>query len=260
MSDLTKLQADFQAYLLGDGQLGPFHAHIVDDPKVGAVRRLGIYHDAYRLRLIEVLASGYPKLHMLLGDERFDQEARAYIDAHPSSFRNVRWYGDAMRAHLAKTLPQHPIAAELAGFEWALSLAFDAPDTPVLQVQDLAAIAPEDWGGLCFKLQPALQMLRLDWNTVAVWKALDAEQAPPAPERNPASEAWLIWRRDLNAHFRSLDTMEEAALRQALDGMCFADICAGLSDELPQQESAMQAANYLAAWLQEGMLSHARPA
>lgn len=258
MSDLTQLQADFQAYLLGDGQPGPFHACIVDDPKVGAVRRLGIYYDAYRLRLIGVLASGYPKLQALLGDELFDRVARTYIAAHPSRYRNVRWYGDAMRAHLAETLPQHPIAAELAGFEWALSLAFDAPDAPLLQVQDLAAIAPEDWGGLRFELQPALQMLRLDWNTVAVWKALDAEQAPPAPQRNPTPETWLVWRRELNAHFRSLDPREETALRQALDGVCFADICAGLNDDLPQQESAMQAANYLAAWLQEGMLSHAR--
>ena len=38
------------------------------------------------------------------------------------------------------TQPQHPIAAEMAAFEWALSLAFDAEDASILSLQDLAEI------------------------------------------------------------------------------------------------------------------------
>ena len=81
MSQLAKLQADFQAYLLDDTQGASFIKSFVDDKKVGAKKRLGIYHDAYRLRIIEALATAYPQLNALLGDVLFDNTAREYITA-----------------------------------------------------------------------------------------------------------------------------------------------------------------------------------
>ena len=81
MIRLARLQQNFQDYLLAEAGSGPVRGYIVDDAKVGAARRLAIYHDAYRLRLIEALSSAYPKLQTLLGDRLFDDTARAYIDA-----------------------------------------------------------------------------------------------------------------------------------------------------------------------------------
>ena len=123
MSQLAKLQSDFQAYLMDAGKGAAFKNYIVDDEKVGATRRLSIYADAYRLRIIEALANSYPKLKALLGDNLFDVTARSFIDAYPSTYQNMRWVGDKMQTHLIKTLPQHPIAAEMAAFEWALEHA-----------------------------------------------------------------------------------------------------------------------------------------
>ena len=62
-----------------------------------------------------------------------------------------------MDEHLAQALPQHPVAGELAAFEWAL--AFDAADAPLLQVEDLAAAQAAQYlaawltGGLISQLQ-----------------------------------------------------------------------------------------------------------
>ena len=138
MNHLVQLQSDFQAYLFDSDKGAAFKSQIIDDKKVGATKRLSIYYDAYRLRIIEALSNGYPNLKNLLGDDLFDQTARAYIDLHPSTYRNMRWYGGEMSAYLSKTLPQHPIAAEMAAFEWALGLAFDAEDAPILNLQELA--------------------------------------------------------------------------------------------------------------------------
>ena len=80
MSHLAKLQADFQAYLMDDVKGAAFKKQIIDDKKVGVKTRLGIYYDAYRLRIIEALASAYPNLKKLLGDDLFDSTARTYID------------------------------------------------------------------------------------------------------------------------------------------------------------------------------------
>ncbi len=92
--------------------------------------RLGIYRRAYRLRLIEVLGTDYEVLRAYLGDELFDKLAGDYIAAHPSTFRNVRWFGGKLAEFLRSTprYAGHPELADLAQFEWSLGQAFDAPD------------------------------------------------------------------------------------------------------------------------------------
>ena len=77
-----------------------FTKQIVNDKKVGVKKRLGIYADAYRLRIIEALSNSYPILKALLGDDLFEQAARLYIDQYPSTYRNMRWVGDKMAEHL----------------------------------------------------------------------------------------------------------------------------------------------------------------
>lgn len=255
MNHLAQLQADFQAYLLNDAQDGRFIKAVVNDQKVGASKRLSIYHDAYRLRIIEALATAYPQLKALLGDVLFDKVARQYIAVHPSTYRNLRWYGSEMYEHLQATLPQHPIAAEMANFEWKLSLAFDAEDAPELSLQDLATIPPENWAELTFEFQPAINMVQTSWNTIPVWQALEAEETPPKPAKENQALTWLIWRKDFNSQFRLMTETEMTALKKMLKGATFSDTCANLETEMDADEAMTTAAQFLANWLQEGMIS-----
>jgi hypothetical protein len=253
MSQLAKLQADFQAYLMDDVKGAAFKHHIINDKKVGAKKRLGIYYDAYRLRIIEALANVYPNLKKLLGDDLFDSTARSYINVYPSTFRNMRWVGDKMAEHLQKTLRQHPIAAEMASFEWALGLAFDAEDVPILTLQNLAIIPPEDWGSLRFKFQPAVQLLSPTYNVLRVWQALNSDETPPKVTQ--INEPYVVWRKDLNSHYRSLDIAEYAAIQQMMAGASFADLCEKLQENATEEQATLQAAQYLAGWLNEGFLT-----
>ena len=127
---LLSLQERVHAYLLGEGDAAAVRDAIVDGGRVGADERLRIYHDAYRLRLVEALSKAYPNLGKLLGEPTFEHTARSYVAVHPSGHRNLRWYGGELADHLSRTLPQHPIAAELARFEWSLAMAFDSADAP----------------------------------------------------------------------------------------------------------------------------------
>ncbi|NOT65727.1 MAG: DUF2063 domain-containing protein [Methylotenera sp.] len=255
MNHLAQLQADFQAYLLDDAQGTSFIEAVVDDKKVGAKKRLSIYHNAYRLRIIEALATAYPKLNALLGDVLFDNIAREYISAYPSTYRNLRWYGNQMREHLLTTLPQHPIAAEMADFEWTLSLAFDAEDVPELTLQDLATIPPENWADLSFTFQPAIKIVRTRWNTIPIWQALEADETPTKPAQESTYQSWLIWRKKFNSQFRLVTEMEVIALNMAMAGATFGEVCESLECEMDEEEAMTTAAQYLATWLQEGMIS-----
>ena len=255
MSKLAQLQADFQASILNEDH-DTIKSRLVNDAKVGTEKRLSIYADAYRLRIIEALSTAYPKLHRLLGDDLFDTTARQYIDQYPSQYRNMRWVGDRMCEHLLNVLPQHPIASELAHFEWSLGLAFDAEDAPIVTVQYLAAIPPEKWGGLSFELHPSVQMLVLQWNVIPVWQALDAEETPPAPIQN--GEPCLLWRSDLNSHYRSFDLQEYQALEHIQAGRCFGELCETLFESMGGS-ATQQAAQYLSSWLEAGIISQIKP-
>lgn len=252
MSQLAELQSAFQDYIIDQHKGSSFKQRIVDDKKVGATKRLSIYADAYRLRIIDALATAYPNLQRLLGDDFFDKAARSYIDTYPSHYENMRWVGDKMREHIKNVVSQHPIVAELAQFEWALSLAFDAEDAPILQIQDLAEISPETWGELHFEFNPSVQLLDLQWNVVPVWQALDAEEAPP--DSVQVNEPCLVWRQEMNSHYRVLENLEYKAIQQVMAGATFGELCEELFVTL-EDEATQQAAQFLAAWLEAGIIS-----
>ena len=79
---LADLQRAFQDYLLqaSDG----FAGAVRDSRKADRHTLLGVYRDAYALRLIEVLTNDYPGLMAMAGPADFDHMALAYIAAHPS--------------------------------------------------------------------------------------------------------------------------------------------------------------------------------
>jgi hypothetical protein len=253
MTHLSQLQSDFQAYLLDSSKGAAFTKKIINDKKVGVKKRLNIYADAYRLRIIEALANAYPILKALLGDDLFEKSARSYIEKYPSTYRNMRWVGDKMSEHLQANFSQYAIAAEMATFEWVLGLAFDAEDAPILSLQDLAAIPPENWGDLRFKFHPAVQLVQAKYNVLLLWQALNGEKAPP--KVTLINEPYVVWRKDLSSHYRSLDIAEYAAIEQMMAGASFADLCEKLQDNASEEEATMKAAQYLAGWLNEGLLT-----
>jgi hypothetical protein len=166
---------------------------VLGSVQVGAEERLAIYANAYRLRLLEALGTDYPGLHTLLGDDEFDAMGRAYIAAHPSSYFSLRWFGEHMGEFLRTTEPysKYPVFAEMAAFEWAKSDAFDATDSAVVCINDMAAIPPDAWPGLRFVPHASLRRLDLRWNVPTVWKAIDAAQgrASVAGGRMPGATA-----------------------------------------------------------------------
>ena len=252
---LRELQQDMQRYLLGEAS--SVTAAIVDAPPLPAAQRLAIYRNAYQVRLIDALHETHPVLHGLLGDEAWIELGQAYVAAHPSVFRSIRWYGRELADFMADCEPYSdaPILSEVARLEWTLSEVFDAADAPSLRRADLSAIEPSAWGSLAFQFHPSLRRLTLSWNAAAVWKAMSRDETPPSPEFSEVPAPWLLWRQDLQNYFRSMNALESAALDAALRGSDFARICEGLSAQLPPQDIPAAAAGLLGAWADSGIIS-----
>lgn len=249
---LAELQRDFQRHVMHG------HDRIVDaiegTPKVPATLRLGIYFEAYRLRLTEALASTLPRLQQLLGEEQFAAVARDYIDLSPSTYPSIRWFGDRLPLLLRRTFPDQPWLEELAAWEWAIAAAFDGADAEPVGIDTLATIAPEQWPTLTFQFHPTVQVLAVRTNAPVVFKALSADAPPPECVTLDEPQSWLIWREGLKTQYRSLTPDESAALDVMRGGGSFEMLCDTLCAWHDADAVPAQAAGLLKRWVVEQMI------
>lgn len=255
MSHLRELQLRFQDYLLGVSE--DIQGDIVSTEDALAEHRLGAYYNAYRIRLIDCLAVDYSALAKHLGRERFESVVLAYLAAHPSNHPSVRWVGRLLPAFLRDEYAgdDGEFLAELAAWEWAQTLVFDAADSARrVELDDIAALPAEAWPGLGFGFKPALRWLDLYWNVAPIEQALDHDEPPPPPVRGEHPTRWLLWRRDFNIHWRSLEVHEAWALEQAAAGADFAAICEGLLEWIDAGQVALVAAGLMKQWVGDELL------
>lgn len=251
---LSALQRQFQQQVLEGGDAEKL---VKGDARADAAVRLGVYAEAYRLRLLEVLGNDYPVLKQLAGEETFEQLGRAYIESHPSLTASVRWFGRFMPEFLSG-LPEGsvPAYAELALFEWKQGETFDAPDADAIGIEAVAAVPPEYWPEMRFVLHPALRRLDLLWNVPALFQAHQAEKPLPAPACGEEPRAWLLWRgAELDIRWRSLAADEAAALDAAAEGRSFGGLCELLCEWVEAEQAAGHAAGLLKRWIVDGLVT-----
>jgi hypothetical protein len=245
---LAHIQDCLQTYLLGDRE---DRSRMLPRLKAGygipRELRLDIYRNAYRARLREALGSVFERTWIYLGDEDFAAAGARYVEAHPSTGRNLRDYGADFPANLRTAMPDDPEVAELATMDWNLHIAFDAPNAPLLEHSGLAALSEADWASARFVFHPSVSMAVFEWNVLEVWHALDLERTPPPARRLERPMAHLFWRSELASRFRSLDHAEYLALRDLAAGAPFATICERVTPE--------QAGAWLRSWIAEELLS-----
>ncbi|MGH8622189.1 MAG: HvfC/BufC family peptide modification chaperone, partial [Burkholderiales bacterium] len=183
MSALARLQHMFQRRVFRPH--ARFEREVVSTTRLAARERLEIYSSAYRARLVGALAKDYPGLKALLGNQGFERIALAYVEAHPSRFANLRWYGGGLAAFLRKSGPRRSrrALAEMAAFEWSVGLAFDAADDPALEVSAVSARAPAAWPRMRFSPHPSVRRLDLHFNVPALRAATDAGKPLPRLRR-----------------------------------------------------------------------------
>lgn len=196
-----------------------------------------VYRYAYGARLEGVLASNYPVLARRRGEGAFAELAREYVTRYPSAHYNVRWYG----AHLWRLLTG--AEADLARMEWALGLAFDAPDAAPLTSARLAAVPVDAWAELPIMLHPSVHLLYMSWPAEKLWQGVDGHERAHLHDL-------FVWRKDLQAHWRIAGAQEGLALRTLRQCGTLQRAC----DALPE-EVAAQIGPWFAGWVQEGMLA-----
>ncbi len=145
--------------------------------------------------------------------------------------------------------------AELANFEWTQGLCFDAADSQrIFSLQDMAIIAPESWPMLSFQFHPSVRWLDLNWNAPPYWVALDNNETTPEKLSEDNPTRWLMWRRNNQPNWRSLEVTEAWSIEAAKNGANFAEICEGLLEWLGEESIAITAAGFLKQWINDELI------
>jgi hypothetical protein len=252
---LKDFQDRFQrAILNGDDAI---LSDIPDGPRETKTNLLGIYRDAYVLRLIEVVGNDHELLKRYVGEEQFGDMARAYIESCPSNHPNARWFAHRLPEFLRTRDPYagRPVLAELAALERALNDAFDGADAPVLSMADLGSIPAEIWARLSFVRHPTASRLDVATNVGAIWTALKAGEEPPPPAPCDDGGRILVWRYATTAMFRALNAEEAMAWDEMGRGKRFGDLCQMLAIFDDPPSASARAAGILKTWLDAGALS-----
>ncbi|MHB1948229.1 MAG: HvfC/BufC N-terminal domain-containing protein [Gammaproteobacteria bacterium] len=255
MNNLINIQNKFQSYLMTSECA--INSEIEETNKISADTRLDIYRNAYRLRLIDALASNYPVLQKYMGDDCFQELALLYIDSHPSQFRSIRWFGNQLENFLREhdKYAEFPLLAELSKLEWHMTLTFDAPDLELINIETVVQIPPDNWTMMRFIPHPSVYILSFQWNAIQIWQSLSQDNPPPEPIQYDVSIPYIFWRKNLINQYCSLPHDEHYAVDSMVKGLTFGEICEGLCQWVDEQEAALRAASLLKGWISSGLIS-----
>lgn len=222
-------------------------------PKGTIEERVDIYASGFYGRLTETLNDDYAALAALMGEDEFNALCYAYIRTYPSHSYTLNSFGEKMSRFLLETAPykNKPYLAEIALFEYAESTAITARDADLLIATDLQTLPLEQWPEMKFYLHPSCQFLMMHWNSLSLITEYRSMNTFPKPKRLKTPQSLILWRRQQDVRYCVLGNLEHTLLHAVKKQLSFADICALLSKELPEEQVATYLVKELYAWLTE---------
>jgi hypothetical protein len=255
------------------------------DSRLDPIERLDIYANMYFFRLRDALAEDFPKLLAVLGGVRFHNLITDYLLACPSTSWTLRDLGrrlpDFLEEHaLAEELP---FAADLARLEWARLDVFDEADAEPLTREAIAALGPDRLATFALGIIPALRIVALAHDALAVWAEIEHRDPSSAPatatsaavetDAGPAEAPPVrvsggeprpvlarVWRRGLTVRHREIPPDEARALELVRQGTTLPELAERLAEPDPAtpaeggRDLARQIAACLDLWTADGIL------
>jgi len=194
--------------------------------------RAGHGLDAYRGNAAAIaeraLASVYPTVQQLIGNESFAQLARVVWQCQPPQCGDLARYGEALPEWIAEDpqLASEPYLPDVARIDWAVHAIEHAADAPASPV-GLPLLAERDPSQLALRLRPALTLVVSRWPVVTIWQAHRGSGADRfAPVRQAladhVAETALVARPSWRAMVQAVDQGTARFMAALQDGVALA--------------------------------------
>lgn len=205
MSDWVDTLKTFSAVIRSGADFAPGQ---IICPRYPAARGAEVYRNNYRGNLHDTLAAAYPVIRQLVGANFFRLLAKRFIEQHPSRSGNLHRYGSGMAEFLTNFQNTQHLAylPDMARLEWAYHRAYFADDVAPFELARLAAVTPESYGGLRWRLHPGCSLTTSAHPVSAIWQAHQEEV--PADfhiDLNSGGENLLVHRNGLSVEIVRID-------------------------------------------------------
>jgi uncharacterized protein (UPF0276 family) len=213
-----------------------------------AEKQLGVYVNAYRWRLFDVVAEDYPVLKAYLGEEKFNALINDFISALPPQHFNVARYAALLPAYQQTHTTYDAFSGELCLLETAITQLADAEETEALTPEQLAGMTPEALMESRLYPRKALQLFAFSHLVNDYYKAVKEEVQLPAITQQPSFLAVfrhedVVWRMDL-----------EEKEYQLLSALYTGEKVGAALGALDESASA-NISKYFSRWMRNGLLA-----
>lgn len=211
---LRDVQDDFRTAVLGndDGVVRHLRAG-----RGSLARRVAVHRNTVQASLAEVLATAFPVVKRIIGDEFFANFIRRFIVAYPPRAPQLCDYGGDLPAYIAASdqLKTLPYLADVARLEWARGEAYFAADADPLPVERLGMLSAEQLPDAQLVLHPATRVISSAYPIHRIWTVNqpDVEDVPQVDMT--VAEAVLVLRSGFHVVTRKI-TAGDAAFLTAL--------------------------------------------
>lgn len=213
-----------------------------------AEKQLGVYVNAYRWRLFDVVAEDYPVLKAYLGEEWFDALINDFISAVPPQHFNVARYAALLPAFARTHANSDAFSGELCLLETAIVQLADAEETEALTSEHLVGMTPEALMQSLLYPRKALQLFAFNYPANDYYKAVKEEASLPAITQQASflvvfRHEDVVWRLDLEE--------QEYQLLFKL----FAGESVGVALGALDESASANISEYFSRWMRNGLLA-----
>lgn len=136
-------------------------------------KRFSVYRNNVALSLMKVLASTYPVVEEIVGEEFFAIMAKEFAMSHLPHSPVMITYGEEFSGFLKSFPPvEHlPYLSDIAQLEWHRNSAYHGADGSPLPIEVLSEVSEEQLPHLRFDLLPTLKIIKSNFPITSIWNA-----------------------------------------------------------------------------------------
>ncbi len=174
---MTVTQTTFRSAILDGQQDRPLGLSDAEGRPAG--RRFDVYRNNVAVSLTDALATGFPTIAKLIGEENFNAVAGIFLRQSPPASPLMMHYGAGFPDFLRDFEPLAHLGylGDVADLELALRRSYHAADAPPIAADALASVPPEHLGEVTFTFAPAVSLLSSPWPLHAIW-AFNMQNGP----------------------------------------------------------------------------------